>query len=113
MAALSKYCCAYPAAQLRAFESWTEKVPPLQVTAGDEPDAGADQNEEDDSGAVPLEYFFVHDNFVVTASVYVDEQIAFDAVSDEWKRFCAERLIFDVPVDLDAAADQDEAPCTS
>jgi hypothetical protein len=91
---------------LRTFASWAEQVPPLQVTAEDEAlDAAADGVTAAATEAVePLEYYFLHDSYVVTASVFVDEQIAFDTVTDDWKRFCHERLEFAVPADADAPA---------
>jgi hypothetical protein len=80
MASMSNYCKAYPAAQLSAFPGWIASTPPASAV------------EEGSDG-----YYYLHDNYTVTAGVFVDEQVAFDDVSDEWKRFCVERLEFAVP----------------
>src|SRR6185369_12453115 len=92
MATMSKYCCAYPASRLRAYDGWNEKVPPLQATL---------DSETGEKGET-LDYYFLHDTYVVTASVWADERVAFDALSDAWRRFCAEQLDFAVPNDGDA-----------
>jgi hypothetical protein len=49
-----------------------------------------------DSGEV-TEFFFLHDDYVVTASVYRDEQVTFDHVTPDWKAFCEGVLNFTAP----------------
>jgi len=103
MATMSNYCKAYPAERLRAFHGWREQTPPL-VTPGPDPSEPPSEPPSGDTAATeapepPEEYYYLHDNYTVTASVFVDEQIAFDAVDDDWKQFCARTLEFEVPAD--------------
>lgn len=84
MAQTSDYCKAYPAADLRRFPGWDERVPPLTSTAAEGADDGA--------------YFFLHDDLAVTAGIYRDERVAFDRVDDAWKAFCRDVLEFEAPV---------------
>lgn len=102
MAIMSNYCCAYPASLLRAYPGWSEKVPPLRASLDDSADATVSEA-TDGSDRESLEYYYVHDNYVVTAGVWVDEQIAFDDVTEAWKRFCIDGLEF--APDAEARAD--------
>lgn len=83
MAEMSRYCKAYLAQELRQFPDWNEQVPPLVVQAEDQAEETA--------------YFYLHDNYVVTAGLYRDENIAFGRVTEEWRSFCSEVLEFVVP----------------
>ncbi|MDX6269414.1 MAG: hypothetical protein QOD28_637 [Acidobacteriota bacterium] len=85
MPEMAKYSKAYVAEQFRQYPGWSEQTPPATVTAEDEETAASET----------VEYYFLHDDYVVTASVFRDESIAFDAVTDEWKKFCHESLNFD------------------
>lgn len=69
----SKYAKAYPLEQLREFGGWTE--PSTDIELGS--------------------YVLLHDTFVVTRGLWVDQDIVFDAVTDEWKNFCTQTLAFD------------------
>ena len=93
MAVMSTYCKAYSAEQLRQFPSWSEDIPPLLVSATQETDDEADADEQ---WRAPCDagYYFLHDNFNVTASIFRDQKIAFDRVTEEWKSFCANHLKF-------------------
>jgi hypothetical protein len=84
MAQMSRYCKAYPAQELRRFPEWHEQLPPLVVR----PEGAA---------AEETAYFYLHDNYVVTAGLYRDENIAFDRVTDAWTSFCSRVLDFVVP----------------
>lgn len=102
MAQMSMYCKAVLTDELRKFPGWEARVPPSRAAAkeGHETLQVASENSADEvptDGAPPEasadeSYYFVHDDFVVTAGVYRDEAIAFDAVTDEWKRFCVDVL---------------------
>ncbi len=82
---MSGYCRAYLDDELRRFPEWHERVPPL--IAQPEAQPGEDENA----------YFFLHEDFVVTASVYHDESVAFDQVTDAWRAFCRKGLAFEAP----------------
>jgi len=98
MPTMSSYCKAYPAPRLREFPHWQEKVAPLSVTAAGATPAGDPVAESADSATE--EYYYLHDNYTVTAGVFVDQDVAFDAITDDWKRFCADRLEFEVPAEV-------------
>jgi hypothetical protein len=89
MKKMSRYCKAYPVEQFRAYPKWNELV---GNNMPDQP-AGAEQ-----------EYFFLHDNLVVTRDVFVDEQVVFDAITEEWKQFCATTLEFKILEEVAAMA---------
>ena len=82
MATTSTYSKVYPMARFREFPAWTEKIPGLQVS--DELEA----------------YAFLHDSYVVTADVFVDQKVVFDEVTAEWVDFCKNCLGFVVPPDV-------------
>ncbi len=88
---MSAYCKAYLASSFRAYEQWTEP----------ESAAAADSEE-------PI--FYLHDNYVVTDGIYLDENVVFDRVTPEWERFCRETLQFAVPDDVIAASAGSNSP---
>jgi hypothetical protein len=85
MAEKSKYAKAYTADQFRAYPKWSEKIAPASVTV----------ETDETSTFETVEYFFLHDSYVVTCGVFRDEEVAFDSVTDEWKEFCHAELNFD------------------
>jgi hypothetical protein len=115
MATMGNYCKAYPVERFRAYPGWEEKVPPLAYedessddaeasangpaaaaandAAKDAPAEAADGDDSDDS----VGYYFLQEDYTVTAGIFLDEAIAFDAVTDEWKQFCTSVLEFEVP----------------
>lgn len=88
MKKMSRYCKAYTVEKLSAYPHWNE-------LAHNGP--AKEQNTDH-------EYFFLHDNFVVTKDVFVDEDVVFDAITDEWKEFCTSALDFQVPQEVLAIA---------
>lgn len=89
------YCKAYPVDRFRAFAGWNEKVAALRVTSseGAADETGSDKPKE-------IEYFYLHEDFTVTAGIYLDQDIAFNDVTPEWKAFCETQLNFRIPDDL-------------
>jgi hypothetical protein len=78
MGTMGRYCKAYALAQLQDFPGWAEAAAPAETI----------ENEG---------YLFLHTNYIVTANVFVDQDIVFDRVTPEWKAFCADTLGFEVP----------------
>jgi uncharacterized protein len=70
------YCRAYQVSDLRRFPYW--------------PDS-------DDASDV----LFLHHDLTVTRGMWRGEDVVFDDVTDEWRRFCAAELAFRVPRDVD------------
>jgi ankyrin repeat protein len=89
-----KYCKAYRLKQLRESPYWLEKS--LDSNGGDEK---AEQAKE--SGLTDDKVVFIHQDFTVTGSVWHNEHVIFDQVSESWRDFCATVLGFRVPTDLD------------
>jgi len=91
MAVMSRYCKAYPVTALTEFNGWNPK--PLS---------------DDKDAEEPLhpDYVFLQEDYTVTRGVFVDEQVVFDEVTPEWRRFCQEVLQFTLP---DFTAIEEEA----
>lgn len=103
MAIMGSYCKAYPAERFRAFSGWVERVPPLTVTI-EPPSAQPGEGPEADTNATATEcatevsYYYLQENYSVTAGIFLDEDIAFDDVTEDWKDFCTRELKFEIPV---------------
>lgn len=80
-----KYCSAFHLKDLRRFPAWTEN----EITGAD-----AKQLTGDD-------VVFLHGDYSVTRSIWANEDVVFDKVTEEWKNFCNSELQFTVPDDLD------------
>ena len=101
------YCRAYLGSELTRYPGWPADAAMADGAATADADAGPD----DDAGEEPV--VFLHDDFTVTRSMWRGEDVVFDAVTDEWRRFCTEELGFAVPHDLDlvpAKSPSAEAP---
>jgi len=90
MATMGSYCKAYPIERLRQYAGWQEK--PLPPRA-----AETDDDETEQDGIEEEPYLFLQENYVVTAGIFIDEDIVFDDVTPEWKTFCEVTLEFQVP----------------
>lgn len=84
MASMGRYCKAYPKDRLQAFPGWKEKDwKSAKVTRAAE-----------SSGPVERGHYYLQENYTVTADIYIDEQVVFDAVDAEWINFCTQVLEF-------------------
>jgi hypothetical protein len=79
---MKHYCRAYRLAELRRFPHWTDV-------------AGDGEPLTDDT----IVYLW-NDLTVVANPVLPDSALLWDAVDDEWERFCRDDLSFDVPEEL-------------
>src|SRR5262249_24608460 len=82
-----KYSKAYHLRSLRDFSGWKE-------ISGQ-----ADQHSLSDDDVV-----FIHQDHTVTKSMWHDENVIFNQVTPEWREFCANKLEFKAPTDLDLLA---------
>ena len=89
-----KYCKAYHLKELREFPHWSEKG-----SAFNGNEKMTDQTNE--AGLTDDKVVFIHQDFTVTDSVWHNENVIFDQVSESWRDFCATALGFRVPTDLD------------
>jgi hypothetical protein len=89
-----KYCKAYPAENFREFSSWTESLENLRKERkevdGKEVEIQRTLREKD--------HFYLHEDFTVTDGIFMDQNIIFNNITDEWVTFCKETLKFEVPV---------------
>jgi hypothetical protein len=99
MSTIGRYCKAYPVEQLQEFGGWSDIYRRPEV--GEQAAAG-------DGAATPEnDYLFLQEDFTVTKGIFLDEDVVYDNVSQEWVDFCKNRLNFKVPEDV-AAADEEE-----
>lgn len=91
------YCKAYYLKDLRAYPGWREQRINWE-------DGRYDDAEEGQPAKAPLadeDVVFLHPDYTVTELVWHDENVLFNDVTDEWKKFCTEQLGFRVPDDFD------------
>ncbi|MBE9167111.1 hypothetical protein IQ238_06025 [Pleurocapsales cyanobacterium LEGE 06147] len=108
MATMGKYCKAYPIQQLRQFKNWTENSKNTrkekQEIDGKEVEVNRILTEDD--------FLYLQENYVVTDGIFQDENIIFDKVTPEWKDFCINTLLFEIPnyktVDVKASTNREK-----
>lgn len=88
MSILGKYCRAYPLSLLRQFPGWIEKAENARKIRK-EIDGEAVEEARELSDA---DYVYLHSNFTVTDSIFIDENIIFSGVTPEWIQFCRDVL---------------------
>lgn len=79
MGARETYCKAYPIEKLRSYPGWPSAL------------------KEEESNC---KFLYLHDSLIVTRDIFPDQQVVFDAITDDWRTFCLESLGFAVPKDL-------------
>lgn len=82
-----KYCSAFHLKDLRRYQAWTEN----EINGNGS--NGKHLNGDD--------VVFLHGDYSVTRSIWANEDIVFDKVTEEWKNFCNSELQFAVPDDID------------
>jgi uncharacterized protein len=90
-----KYCKAYHLRDLRAFSGWVEERIDWKVTNQSEqvlPDHGKFADDM---------VVFIHQDFTVTETMWHNENVIFNQISESWRDFCQQVLCFRVPTDLD------------
>jgi len=90
-----KYCTAYHLGDLRRYPAWSENKP---NGASNEPAASEAQE------LAGTDVVFLHQDYKVTKSMWADEDVIFDKVTEQWKDFCNTELWFVVPDSLDLIA---------
>lgn len=94
MAEMGKYCKAYPVARLRQFSGWQENLLNLRKEKkevdGKQVEVSRELTDDD--------HLYLQENLVVTDGIFLDENIIFDKVSEEWEQYCREVLKFEVSV---------------
>ncbi len=94
MGKMGKYCKSYFLKKLREFSQWTENSENIrkqkQEVNGKEVEIDRILSEDN--------FLYLQENYVVTDSIFMDENIIFDNVTPEWKEFCHKVLKFEIPV---------------
>ena len=94
MAQMGRFCKAYPLSRFREFSGWTENQQNLRKDrAGDGRESGTVILSDDD-------FLYVQENLIVTDGIYIDENIVFDQVTQEWTEFASVNLGFQLPEHL-------------
>ena len=81
-----KYCSAFHLKDLRRYPAWAEN----DINAAD---SNAKLTGDD--------VVFLHEDYSVTKSIWANEDVVFDKVTEQWKDFCNNELRFVIPDDLD------------
>ena len=91
---MGKYCKAYSLKKLREFSQWAERIENVRK-----------EKKEVDKTEVEVareltdnDILYLQENYVVTDGIFIDENIIFDNVTQEWKDFCKNTLEFEIPV---------------
>jgi hypothetical protein len=94
---MGKYCKAYELKELRKYAGWSEK-----------PENARKEKQEVDGKEVEVQLelqddsiVYVQENYVVTHGIFIDMNIIYDNVTDEWKDFLhtkVEPSVFEIPV---------------
>ena len=91
MPTLGKYSKAYPLKLFRQFPKWTENPENFRKAKKEiDGEIVEVEKELDDS-----EYLYLQENFTVTDSIFLDENIIFSDVTPAWIDFC--RNVLHVP----------------
>jgi len=91
MANVGKYCKAYPVGRLREFDEWKLNAENLRKEKteidGKEIEVPRQLTDND--------FLYLQENHTVTDGIFVDENIIFSDVTDEWIDFCRMSLKFE------------------
>ncbi|HYJ88240.1 MAG TPA: hypothetical protein VEW46_19400 [Pyrinomonadaceae bacterium] len=88
MATLGKHCKAYPLKLFRQYPEWSENLTNARKIRS-EIDGEIVEVERELSDS---DYLYLQENFTVTDSIFVDENIIFSQVSAAWIDFCLDVL---------------------
>lgn len=94
MATIGKYCKGYPLELFRRFPNWTENLENARKIRkeidGELVEVARELTDSD--------YLYLQENFTVTDSIFLDENVIFDQVTAEWIQFCVDILGTKFPV---------------
>lgn len=84
MTTLGKYCKSFPLQRFREFPGWKENLRNArrirQIIDGEKVEVARELSDAD--------YLYLQENFTVTDSIFIDENIIFDTVTTDWVDFC-------------------------
>jgi hypothetical protein len=88
------YAKTYLESDLAAFPGWKPKLEAL-ITPSDGEAGSGNQ----------CRYYFLHEDFRVTAGIQPGEKVAFEDTSESWKTFCRDGLRFRGASDVERVSD--------
>jgi len=95
MSIIGKYCKSYKLSQLRQFPKWTETAENARIIRkevdGEIIESPRELTDDD--------YVYLHENFLVTDGIFIDENIIFSDVTPDWIEFCRNVLCQDTPTE--------------
>ena len=93
------YCKAYYLRDLRKFPNWSESR--INWKEKKDEDKDDDDRRKETEGFVDDDIAFIHQDHMVTESMWHNENVLFNAITAEWEAFCKDDLGFKVPDDMD------------
>jgi hypothetical protein len=106
MGNMGRYCKAYPLKAMRQFAGWHENVQAFRKKEDATAESANGDRPDDDH------IIYMQENYVVTDGIFIDENVIFDDVTDEWIEFGQKTLNFELPPDI-AAMEQAEPPANA
>lgn len=94
MSKMGKYCKAYSIEDFSKFSQWTERSENLRKETKEIDGKEVEINRE----LTDNDFLYLQENYAVTDGIFQDENIIFDNVTPEWKDFCNNTLMFEIPV---------------
>ena len=95
MTTLGKYCKSFQLQRFRQFPGWCEHLENArkirQEIDGEKVEVARELTDAD--------YLYLQENFTVTDSIFIDENIIFDTVTSDWVDFCVNELGVQFPTD--------------
>lgn len=93
MPEIGQYCKAYPVNLLRNYHHWTENSDNVnkeqKIVDGNVVEVERILTDDD--------VLYLQENYVVTDGIFLNENIIFDKVNEEWQEYCKSVLGFEVP----------------
>jgi hypothetical protein len=93
MPEIGQYCKAYPVSLLRTYSDWTEDSDNVRkekkVIDGDVVEIGRILTDND--------VLYLQENYVVTDGIFLNDNVIFDQINEEWQKYCKSILKFQPP----------------
>ena len=93
MRKMGRYCKAYPIQRFQEFSGWKENAESVRKETkqvdGKETEVVREFTDAD--------YLYLQEDFTVTDGIFLEENVIFNDVNDEWKEFCVQTLKFEIP----------------
>ena len=93
---MGRYCKAYPVALLRNYNNWNENSDNIRKKQK----LIDDNVVEVECALTDDDVLYLQENYQVTDGIFLDKDVVFDTINEEWKEYCRSILHFEVPVDL-------------